>query len=152
MGLVIMGSEMKEVLTSTKSDVHRSWFKNILFYSILWTWINSNITRPTPFHNLFRTLLSSWCLDRTSIRGSWIIFCKVFIYLAYGSDRMLLKVGILVQEVTLREQSWKKLKQTKNMAPNLYVTIEYGDESIRTQTVKDTLSPSFSHHQFIIRP
>ena len=57
---------------------------------------------------------------------------------------MLLKVGILVQEVALREQSWKKLKQTKNMAPNLYVTIEYGDESIRTQTVKDTLSPSFS--------
>ncbi|PAV22660.1 hypothetical protein PNOK_0261700 [Pyrrhoderma noxium] len=57
-----------------------------------------------------------------------------------------------VQEVTLREQSWKKLKQTKNMAPNLYVTIEYGDESIRTQTVKDTHSPSFSHQQLIIRP
>ena len=72
--------------------------------------------------------------------------------MASGSDRMLLKVGILVQEVALREQSWKKLKQTKNMAPNLYVTIEYGDESIRTQTVKDTLSPSFSHQQLIIRP
>ncbi|PAV22742.1 WD40 domain containing protein [Pyrrhoderma noxium] len=56
-----------------------------------------------------------------------------------------------VQKVTLREQSWKKLRQMKSMAPNLYVTIQYGDESIRTQTIRNTLSPSFSHQQFVIR-
>ena len=60
--------------------------------------------------------------------------------------------AFLVKQVNIHKHSWDEVKWGWSAKPNLYVKIEYGEEELRTNTVKDTLSPTFQDFSEVILP
>ena len=60
--------------------------------------------------------------------------------------------GLIVKCVELNECAWKKIGRRWGDSPNLFVEMEYGKEKVRTETIKNTLSPVFPDKQIIVTP
>ena len=60
--------------------------------------------------------------------------------------------GLIVKCVELNKHAWKQVRRGRSDSPNLFVEMEYGKETARTATIKDTLSPAFPDKQIIVTP
>ena len=80
------------------------------------------------------------------------IFSSPLFSLSLPSLGRSLIFGLIVKCVELNKHAWKQVRRGRSDSPNLFVEMEYGKETARTATIKDTLSPVFPDKQLIATP
>ena len=111
--------------------------------------MNINLLALTPkFLHLPIALVTIYKMPGRLSRSDYILQGTALIFVLYSLNNL----AFLVKQVNIHKHSWDEVKWGWGTKPNLYVKIEYGEEELRTNTVKGTLSPTFQDFSEVITP